>query len=731
MLKSHPGVTEKGKQTGTLNIFHSFFKICTLCTISLMKKKLLILLLLGYCQWIQAQSVEKILQTITSPQQKADTLQFLGRRFHMRALPDSAAYCYTLGLSFAKQIKGNNNQIVQLYSQLSKVDQMLRLPEKALNTIRQANPYMDATVTTATITNYLYYTSQYHRLLLKYDSSLYYLQQTEKLNNISDPYANWFVYNGMGEVFFAYDNFSKAEEYYIKAYNLTKKQGIRMDHGLMINRLGNLYSQQNNVEKFAAILREHEQFIKSGNKDFRKDPVHSLLFINWGNTPLSQKISFMKSVRDENVKSGYTQAAAATNIHIAALLESEEQPEEALKYLYENRDFFISKKVPADVYPNLQYIYKLQIKTGKTTEAILTANQLMELNAKISDITNNEMALELEKKYETAKKEKEIELLNSQNKLNTLELQRVMEQRIGLEQQNILKDSTILQQQQLAALAERERNLKLSELEKEKLLSVSLARENELKEKLLVDGKKRSSLLLTGLALLTVAGAIILYQYGRQRKKNTIIEKQRVDLEVLNREIHHRVKNNLQVISSLLDLQSEATDDSKTAEKFQEGSQRVQSMAYIHQNLYQGESVDSIDIQQYITMLTNNLMQSYNTDPNKITLTADVEAIKLHSDTVIPLGMIINELVSNALKYAFKNKQQGQIQVVLKKINEKLLLQVKDNGIGIPDGIDVSTGSSFGYKIIKSFTQKLKGLMTINNKNGTDVQLLIAKYKMA
>lgn len=128
-------------------------------------------------------------------------------------------------------------------------------------------------------------------------------------------------------------------------------------------------------------------------------------------------------------------------------------------------------------------------------------------------------------------------------------------------------------------------------------------------------------------------------------------------------------------------------------------------------------------------MLTNNLMQSYNADADKITLTADIEAIKLHSDTVIPLGMIINELVSNALKYAFKNKEEGQTHVTLKRINEKLLLQVKDNGIGIPENIDVTTGNSFGYKIIKAFTQKLKALMTINSQDGTDVQLLISRYR--
>jgi two-component sensor histidine kinase len=693
-------------------------------------KTIIIILFITCCyQLAQGQSVEKIVETTPDPQKKVDTLRYLGRRFLMEGVPDSATYCFNLGLSIAQKIKKNNNQIVQLYCQLSKVDEIQQNPTKALTTIRQADSYIDATVTKTTLSSYLMFTAKYQELLLKYDSSLHYLQEAEKLNNSFNPYRNWAVYVIMADIFMASDNYSKAEEYQIKAYSLTKKEGKRMDHGYMINRLGNLYTQQNNPVKFASILLEHNEFMKTRKKDFRKDPIHSLLFIDWGKTPLTEKIEFMKKVRDEHVKNGFLHAAASANFYLASLYESADQPDEALKYLYENRNFFISKDVPTEVYTNLQYIYKLQIKTSKTTEAILTANQLMDLNAKITDITNNETALELEKKYETAKKEKEIELLNSEKKLNELELQREMEQRIGLQRQNILKDSTIVQQQQLSVLAEREKDLKFSELEKEKMLSVSLARENELKEKLLIDGKKRSRLLLAGLALLTIAGAAILYQYSRQRNKNNIIEKQRTELEVLNREIHHRVKNNLQVISSLLDLQSEATNDSKTAEKFQEGSQRVQSMAYIHQNLYQGENIDSIDIQQYISMLTDNLMQSYNADAGKITLTADVEAIKLHSDTVIPLGMIINELVSNALKYAFKNKQQGQIQVVLKRINEKLLLQVKDDGIGIPDSIDVSTGSSFGYKIIKAFAQKLKGLMTITNKNGTDVQLLITKYK--
>jgi len=106
------------------------------------KRNIIILVLSVFCQLAQAQLVEKIISTNLSPRQKADTLQYLGHRFHMRALPDSAVYCYNLGLSFAKQVKNNDNQIVQLYLMLSRVSQMQRQPEKALATIRQADPYI-------------------------------------------------------------------------------------------------------------------------------------------------------------------------------------------------------------------------------------------------------------------------------------------------------------------------------------------------------------------------------------------------------------------------------------------------------------------------------------------------------------------------------------------------------------------------------------------------------------
>jgi two-component sensor histidine kinase len=132
---------------------------------------------------------------------------------------------------------------------------------------------------------------------------------------------------------------------------------------------------------------------------------------------------------------------------------------------------------------------------------------------------------------------------------------------------------------------------------------------------------------------------------------------------------------------------------------------------------------------EYIKMLSNHLFQTYNIRTDKIHLHTQIENLNLHTDTAIPLGMILNELISNSLKYAFKGKENGDIWVTMKKTDNELLLQVKDNGVGLPAGFNPDNTSSFGYEIIKAFSQKMKARMNIDGSNGADVQIIISKFK--
>jgi len=233
-----------------------------------------------------------------------------------------------------------------------------------------------------------------------------------------------------------------------------------------------------------------------------------------------------------------------------------------------------------------------------------------------------------------------------------------------------------------------------------------------------------------GLGIITLLSFFIFRLYRRVSSQNTVIKDALKDKDFLLREIHHRVKNNLQVISSLLSLQSRQIEDTNVQMAIKEGRSRVRSMALIHQNLYQNENLAGVNVAMYLKKLTNELFQTYNIDSDRIKLSMDIPEIELDVDTMVPFGLIINELVSNCLKHAFPDNKAGKINVTLKDMNDKLYLTVKDNGIGInPDVLNSS--KSFGNKLLKAFTNKLNGTMEIVNDSGTEVNLVINNYKKA
>lgn len=362
-----------------------------------------------------------------------------------------------------------------------------------------------------------------------------------------------------------------------------------------------------------------------------------------------------------------------------------------------------------------------------------TAYRMMKSMNRYKDQFRNEnmerISAEMKNYAEAGLKEKEIEYLNLVNKLKQEQLSKEELRRMALLRENILKDSSLAKQELLMAAMQTESNLRNDQLTKEKELSQSLSRENELKQKMLNGERRNKRLLWLGIGALAMLGMVIFYQYRKQRIKNSIINKQSAELEVLNKEIHHRVKNNLQVISSMLDLQSQTLNDDKATAIIKEGIQRVQSMAFIHQNLYQGIAVNGVNMNEYIKILSTHLFQTYNIRTDKIQLHTQIEDLNLHTDTAIPLGMILNELISNSLKYAFKGKEKGDIWVTMKKNANELLLQVKDNGVGLPAGFNPDNTSSFGFEIIKAFSQKMKARMNIENSNGADIQIIISKFK--
>jgi two-component sensor histidine kinase len=202
--------------------------------------------------------------------------------------------------------------------------------------------------------------------------------------------------------------------------------------------------------------------------------------------------------------------------------------------------------------------------------------------------------------------------------------------------------------------------------------------------------------------------------------------------ELLLKEIHHRVKNNMQIISSILTLQSVSTGNEKLTSIFNQCQDRINSMALVHEKLYQTEDLSDINFKEYIETLTKSLFDSYKKDKDEINLKIDVEDVFLDIDTAIPLGLVINELVTNSLKHAFKKKGKGKISIFLQDINEnKLKLRLTDNGIGFPKGFDFRNTDSLGFQLITLLAEnQLKGKIDLHQNEGTEFRLTFKRKKV-
>ncbi|HRG81765.1 MAG TPA: histidine kinase dimerization/phosphoacceptor domain -containing protein [Chitinophagaceae bacterium] len=683
------------------------------------------------------------------PDEKAaDTLSAIGIKYMLRSKNDSAMYFLDLALDAAIRT-GNTEKIAKLYVDKANVG-LFGDKQKAIGFLRQATPLLPKVNDPKIKERYYLIMGKCFRHLSVNDSALYYYRLCEKHNLEFNPYGNWILYLEMSILFGESNAAAEEEKYLLKAYQITKPKGVRMDHGLLISELLSFYSSKNNPERFASIVQENLAFEQARKKDYSKDPVHSMVFIDWSKYTLEDKVGFMKKVKESLLSNHDIINGMQANSLISSFYEKEGLPASSIPYMEENTRIATKYNDLKNHFVYTNALYRLQKKAGLQSASITTADKLLILKDSLYKTQQLDVILEMENKYQSEKKEKELALLTSQHELSRLQLKSETEKRealqrenqlkeeklnkelllrMALERENILADTSLARELQLNEALEREGSLRESELKKEKLLTAALSRENELKQFTITEGKKNKQILLAGIGLLVLAGAIILWLFSRQVKKNRIIRQQADEMEVLNREIHHRVKNNLQVISSLLDIQSQTLKDAEAAEVIRESRQRVQSMAFIHQNLYQSNTVQEIEINNYINNLAGHLFESYNIRKDRIRFTTDIDKLNLHTDTVIPLGMILNELISNSLKYAFNDLEEGEIMVAMKQKENELLLQVKDNGKGLPAGFDISKLQSFGFKVIRAFAQKLKAKLHIDGSHGTNVELTISKFK--
>ena len=200
-----------------------------------------------------------------------------------------------------------------------------------------------------------------------------------------------------------------------------------------------------------------------------------------------------------------------------------------------------------------------------------------------------------------------------------------------------------------------------------------------------------------------------------QRLRQSLSEK-----EALLKEIHHRVKNNLQIVSSLLYLQEDAMQDPKGVEILRESQNRVKSMALIHEQLYGTDNLAKIDFGRYVHSLTANLFDAYGIDPACLRLKIRADDISLGVDMAVPCGLIVNELVSNAIKHAFPGNARGTIEIIIRMLNAgQMEIVVADDGVGLETPSPAPESTSLGLRLIDTLTTQLDGVLNVETDNGT------------
>lgn len=264
---------------------------------------------------------------------------------------------------------------------------------------------------------------------------------------------------------------------------------------------------------------------------------------------------------------------------------------------------------------------------------------------------------------------------------------------------------------------------RITNLETEAVIKYETGKKDEAlaAQALILEQKNRVQNLIIGIGALLFALLGLLFYFLRKSKKATQqITAKNAENELLLKEIHHRVKNNLEMVKSLISLQSAHLEDSATKDAMIASQNRVQSMGIIHQKLYQGTNLGSIEMKDYFINLGEGILDTFNAD-DKIKIACAMDNLELGVDTAVPIGLIVNELLTNSLKYAFPEDKKGQIEISLTKSgSDTLTLKVTDNGIGKIMGLPAK-GTGFGSQLVQLLTQQLNGKMKEETENGTSV----------
>jgi len=546
---------------------------------------------------------------------------------------------------------------------------------------------------------------QYHEASLKAKKKL------------GDQEAMATSYINIGNVLSNQGNYAKAIGMYTKALRISEKGNNIKGISSCLNNIGIIYKDQGNYDEAINYYNESLKILTGAN--FKGDRINTLN--NLGSAYMEKgdyngSLEFYELSLTECRTVDYKRGEAANLNNIGSVFWYQNDYPKALDYY--NRSLSIRREIEDT--PGIANSLSSIAIAHHSTEEYPKAIEFNLLALAIADssgflVLKREILFALYGDYKMNN--------NPKKALNTYEEYIVVRDSIASDEnkQEVIRQKYKYEYEKKSD-AERirnEENLKVIEAEKEREQTKKYA-------------------LYGGLALLLVFVGFMYNRFRITRKQKRIIEFQKGEVEVKNKEIessleeketllkeiHHRVKNNLQVISSLLSLQADRMDDKKALKAIQESQSRVKSMALVHQNLYQTDHLSNIEFQRYLEQLIGNMSASNKTAGQEVAMVINANGHSFNIETAVPLGLIVNELVSNAYKHAFTANAMGRIDVTIRSISDGIYyLTVSDNGKGIEGEIDVKKSKSLGLKLVNILSRQLKGKLNIKYEGGTAFEI--------
>ena len=551
----------------------------------------------------------------------------------------------------------------------------------------------------------------------KYKLAFYHLHKAEQLlHQLQDDNGLANVYNSVGVIYAKQGSYPESMSYATKALKVYEKQKDVLSAAGTIVNIGILYKHQNDFDNalkhYAKAMKLYET-VKNEDGDFGRAATYNNIgqaYLKQGKFDQSLEALLKSDKVGAYIDSPYLDAenfqALGTNYLYKKAYDK------AMGYYQTAIENFIEIGDNSGIANCLINIGYCHFKKGNQAAAIAETNRGLALAKELEQLEWQKDAYQnLAEVYSTSGNYE----LAYQNHVKYKEVADLMF--------NTEKEKKFTQLQMLYDFNKIQDSQEETQLRKELLLSQETAKQRTIKYIVMW--------ILAALALLTVwiyfnlkrnqkQKAIIASQKEIVEKQNAVISESLSEKETLLREIHHRVKNNLQIISSLLNIQSQHIKDANVLSSIQEGQSRVQAMSLIHQNLYQSEQLNNVDIDNYLRELVVYLSDMFGGAEKSIDVEVEVSDIRFDIDTAIPLGLIVNELVSNAYKYAFENRAAGKIQIGIRALNEvEYELNVNDNGNGLPEDFDPNTSTSLGLKLVSILSRQLRGKMRSHSADGT------------